>query len=183
MKKSTCYFLCLFVVMFLGCVEHKPESEPSPKSIQSTPLVEVQGAFNEELDRVLEQKTWVLESYGNPKNLQKVAVQEGSEMTAIFNFASASIIGYGGCNWYKARFEITGDTLAIEPQFFTRRACLSPDMNKQEHEYFKALEAAERYRIEENQLQIFYAEASVLNFKGSDDKRLLEHVRAVIPVN
>ena len=110
----------------------------------------------------LENKTWVLESYGNKGNLK--AVLEDTEITVTFDSEKGQVSGSSGCNSYGGGYDLDQDKLTIPgPLMGTAMACPEPIM-EQEMEYLKALQEAESYKIDSNQLQITSGD-NVLIFK------------------
>jgi heat shock protein HslJ len=102
----------------------------------------------------LEDKEWVLESYGAQGNLQDVL--EGTEITATFVSAEAQVHGTAGCNTYFGDYEAKKSELSISMLAWTERACVEPEgVMEQEQKYLSALQAAESYTIEGGELQIF----------------------------
>ena len=107
----------------------------------------------EEAEVALEDIIWVLESYGDPDNLN--VVLEDTEITVTFISAEGKIEGSSGCNSYGGSYEVDEDELTIPgPLVSTEMACSEPIMN-QEQEYLAILQNAESYEIEDDQLQIF----------------------------
>ncbi len=76
-----------------------------------------------------------------------------SELTA--DFANGRIAGSGGCNRFHGAYKTTGNQLSIGPLATTFKACEEGVMT-QESNYLKALQAAQRYEVNQNGLQIFY---------------------------
>ena len=110
----------------------------------------------------LEDTTWVLISYGEPKYLKSVL--PNTEITIEFVSADGSVRGSAGCNSYGGGYDVDQDNLTFRgPLMSTEMACDEPIMN-QETEYLEALRAAVNYKIEGNQLQITSSD-KVLNFK------------------
>jgi len=100
----------------------------------------------------LEDVTWVLESHGEPENLQ--AVLEDTEIIIEFKSAESKIAGSGGCNSYFGGYEINNNELTIKPPIgSTMMACPEPIM-AQEQEYFKLLETTETFQIQNGKLTI-----------------------------
>jgi heat shock protein HslJ len=56
--------------------------------------------------------------------------------------------GNTGCNGYSGPYELRGDSLRFGALVSTRRACVAEEMNRQEGELMRALEAARTWRIE-----------------------------------
>lgn len=116
----------------------------------------------EEAEVALEDTIWMLESYGDPENLN--AVLEDTEITINFISAEVKMEGSAGCNSYFGGYEVSEDNLTINsPIGSTEMACPEPIMN-QEQEYLAILQDAESYEIEDDQLQIVSGD-KVLVFK------------------
>lgn len=75
------------------------------------------------------------------------------ELTA--DFADGRISGSGGCNRFNGGYKTTGNQLSIGPLATTFKACEEAVMT-QEFNYLKALQAAQRYEVNQDGLQIFY---------------------------
>ncbi len=114
----------------------------------------------------LEDKKWVLESYGEQGNLQ--AVLEGTEITAIFDSSQGQVQGTAGCNTYFADYMVNNN-LSILQIAYTEMYCLEPEgVMEQEQEYLKILQSAESYEIEGGRLRITCG-AEVLVFGTGDE--------------
>jgi len=110
----------------------------------------------------LEDTTWVLISYGEPKYLRSVL--PNTEITVEFVSADGSAKGSAGCNSYGGGYDVDQDKLTFPgPLMSTEMACPESIM-KQEMEYLEALQAAESYEIKDGQLHITCA-GKALNFK------------------
>ena len=59
--------------------------------------------------------------------------------------------GRGGCNSFRGRWTLDGETLTLGPIASTRRACPPPQM-QQETRFLAALEATRGFRIEDGRL-------------------------------
>ncbi len=105
-------------------------------------------------DRVtLEDKMWVLESYGEEGNLQ--AVLEGTEITATFDSSEGRVSGSAGCNSYFGDYQINNNKLSIPMTAHTKMYCLEPEgVMEQETQYLRLLSAAESYEVSEGKLRI-----------------------------
>ncbi len=115
----------------------------------------------------LEDITWILESYGEPENLQ--AVLEGTKITAIFDSAEGQVTGSAGCNSYWADYEVEGSKLSIFEMTWTEMGCPEPQgILEQETQYLQALQSAESYKIEDGKLQITSGN-QVLIFRDSEE--------------
>ena len=112
----------------------------------------------------LEDTTWVLDSYGEPKFERSVL--PGTEITIECISREGTVKGSAGCNSYFGSYEIDGTQLSIPgPIAVTEMYCMEPEgIMDQEQVYLTILENAETYEIEGNQLQINSSD-KVLNFK------------------
>ena len=117
-----------------------------------------------EAEVALEDTIWVLESYGDPENLN--AVLEDTEITINFISAEVKMEGSASCNSYFGSYEVEGNQLSIPgPIGATEMYCMEPEgIMEQEQEYLAILQDAESYEIEDDQLQIVSGD-KVLVFK------------------
>jgi len=110
----------------------------------------------------LEDVEWVLESYGETGEL--VSVTGDEEITAEFRSEEGQVGGSAGCNRYFGGYELSGSKLSIPgPLGSTLMAC-PEDIMDQEMAYLQALQAAESYKIDGDELRIDCGE-QVLVFK------------------
>ncbi|MEX1182707.1 MAG: META domain-containing protein, partial [Gemmatimonadota bacterium] len=79
-------------------------------------------------------------------HLEGVATSSQRQPTLSFAAAGA-LTGDGGCNQYRATYEITGEGIDIGPALATRRACAEPELNRQETQFFQLLEQVTRFDI------------------------------------
>jgi len=70
-------------------------------------------------------------------------------------FTNGRVAGSGGCNRYSGGYTTKGDQIKIGPLASTFKACEETVM-QQESRFLKALQAAERYEVSDDGLQIFY---------------------------
>jgi heat shock protein HslJ len=95
------------------------------------------------------------------------------ELTA--DFANGRVSGSGGCNRFNGSYKTTGkQQLTIGPLATTYMACEEGVMT-QESNYLKALQAAQRYELNKDGLQIFYKTdqgSGVLRFVSQDVRGL-----------
>ena len=111
----------------------------------------------------MEDMTWVLESYGEQGNLK--AVLDGTEITAVFASAGATISGSAGCNDYFASYAIENNQLSItSPIAGTRMYC--EGLMDQEDQYLAILEGAETFQVRDGQLRISSSGNRVLIFNA-----------------
>lgn len=76
-----------------------------------------------------------------------------TELTATFS--EGKISGSGGCNRFMGGYKVDGDKLSIGPLASTFKACEQLIMT-QEAKYLKALQAAQRYEVNDQGLTIYY---------------------------
>lgn len=76
-----------------------------------------------------------------------------TDLTA--EFAGDRVAGSGGCNRFTGSFKTSASKLTIGPLASTFKACEESVMT-QEATFLKALQAAERYEVSPDGLQIFY---------------------------
>jgi len=100
----------------------------------------------------LEDKTWVLESYGEPGSLETVLVN--SEITATFDSAEGTATGSAGCNHYFGGYEVSGSKLSFPGPIAATEMWCGEQLDKQEREYLNALMDAESFKIEGDKLTI-----------------------------
>lgn len=79
---------------------------------------------------------------------------------ATLDFAdSGRVAGKGSCNRFFGTATISGESIHFGPIGATKMACLDTSVSRQEANYFKALEAAERITREDTTLSIYYADS------------------------
>jgi heat shock protein HslJ len=100
----------------------------------------------------LEDKTWVLESYGEPDSLKTVL--GNSEITATFESAEETVRGTAGCNHYFGGYEVKGSQLSFPGPIASTEMSCGEQLDKQEREYLNALMDAESFKIEGDKLTI-----------------------------
>jgi putative lipoprotein len=112
----------------------------------------------------LEDTTWVLMSFGEPKFERSVL--PNTEITAEFFSTERTVKGSAGCNSYFGSYEVEGTQLSIPgPIAATEMACMEPEgIMDQEQEYLTIIENVETYEIEGTHLQINSGD-KVLNFE------------------
>lgn len=110
---------------------------------------------------VLAGTQWRLVSMGRIGSVANLVA--GSTVTMNFG-NDGRVTGSGGCNSYGGNFRVQGDRITFSQIFSTKRACLSSDGNRQESQYFLALESTSRFRLSGSQLSIYYDNRGVLEF-------------------
>lgn len=112
--------------------------------------------------KALLDREWVLESYGEPGNLQTVS--EDAEITIEFKSDEPRFGGSAGCNRYFGGYEMEDDELSTTGPIGSTEMWCEGKM-EQEDQYLQALQKVSMFIIEENRLQLFYDDGkSVLNF-------------------
>lgn len=101
----------------------------------------------------LEDKMWVLKSYGESTDQQ--AVLEGTRVTATFDSAQSRVEGSASCNSYFGDYEINGDKLSIPLIGNTEMYCIEPEgAMDQETQYLTILGNSQSFEIADDQLRI-----------------------------
>ena len=122
----------------------------TPVLVSCAPAEEKEAVVPEEV--TFEDTTWVLESYGEPDDLNTVL--EDTEITIEFISAEEKMEGSAGCNAYFGGYEVDEEKLTIRPPIgSTVMACPEPVMN-QEREYLSILQVAESFQLQDGKLQI-----------------------------
>jgi len=114
----------------------------------------------------LEDTNWVLESYGEPGNLN--VVLDGTEITATFDSAAKRVSGSAGANTYSGSYEITHDELSISGLAWTEMYRLEPvGVMEQEQRYLQLFIEAESFQIDDGELRIYSRdEVLIYNNRG-----------------
>jgi heat shock protein HslJ len=122
-------------------------------------------------EKMLEQKTWKLESYVDAQG-QTVDVLAGSEITA--RFETGQVGGSAGCNRYMGTYTASGDTLTVEVGGATMMYCSPEELMAQEMDYLAALNQAAIHRMSGTQLQIADKDGNtILTFSELEPKPLV----------
>jgi heat shock protein HslJ len=87
------------------------------------------------------------------EDLAGSGVLDDAEATLAFT-EPGKAVGRGSCNRFFANVEISGDSIRFGPIAATRMACGKATM-RQEGRYFKALEAAERFSLDNATLLLY----------------------------
>lgn len=115
----------------------------------------------------LENTTWKLVELG------------GQPVRAARNIAAPSLMldpaqiqarGSTGCNTFFGRYELAAERLRFGPLASTRRACLDPDMNRQEAAFLKALGETRGWRIGSDTLSLRGETAELARFAAQSAK-------------
>ena len=145
-------------------VAHGPDDAMCCPTQETTKVYQLQDDQLVEVLMALEGTVWTLLSYGDPDAPQTVL--EGSEITAVFDSAEATVKGSAGCNSYFGSCEVDEGLLTFGPIASTEMFCVAPEnVMEQESAYLAALQSAASYRIEGGQLLVADADgATVLTF-------------------
>jgi heat shock protein HslJ len=100
----------------------------------------------------LEDKIWVLKSYGEAENLKSVL--EDTEVTVTFNSGKGQVTGSAGCNSYFGSYETEDANLSISGPIGATEMSCGEQKDTQEREYLGILQATESYEIEGGKLTI-----------------------------
>jgi heat shock protein HslJ len=100
----------------------------------------------------LEDKRWVLESYGEPVNLQ--ALLPNTEISATFKSDESEVTGSAGCNTYFGSYKLQGNNLSIPGSIAVTEMYCGEEIDQQEREYLTTLQSAESYKVEDGELTI-----------------------------
>jgi heat shock protein HslJ len=100
----------------------------------------------------LEDTHWSLVSFGAPGAERPLV--EGSSITLLLADGQAG--GFGGCNSYGTTYLAEGNELTFGQITSTLVACEDDRVTQQEQAYFRALESASSYELEDFHLRITY---------------------------
>ena len=78
--------------------------------------------------------------------------------------AEARAVGATGCNTFSGRFTLDGDRIHFSNLASTRMACIDPAMIRQEPDYLRALDAADRLVVAGDMLTLFQDTRAVARF-------------------
>lgn len=138
-----------------------PQPGPSQPPGAETPATTAQPG-----DNPLVNTHWTLVSFGGADN-QVNPVIASSTVTLQFE-PEGRAGGSGGCNSYGAAYQVQGNQVSFSEIISTMMACADPSVNEQEQRYFQALQSAGAFKLDGDQLKIWYGDGqSVLNFVQS----------------
>jgi heat shock protein HslJ len=156
-KQLVRVFPSLLILLLVGCAS-LGTSEPTNEATGIPAATDVIPITGEELVN----SQWQLVSF--TESGMDVAVPEGITSTLEFQ-ENGQAGGSTGCNSFGANYMVQGDSITFENILSTLMACTEPGVMEQEQKYLAALEAAERYDLSGDTLQIWYAEEqNTLNF-------------------
>ena len=108
----------------------------------------------------LEGITWVLKSYGHPPSMAQVLADK--EVTLSFDKARGQISGNGGVNGYGGTYVLKGNQLTISDVVHTLIASTNQALNEQETAFFKILQSAQSFNINNGTLTITGSEGNLV---------------------
>jgi heat shock protein HslJ len=104
--------------------------------------------------------SWEVTGY-NDGSQGMTDVLPGTSLTANFG-EDGTMTGNSGCNDYNGPYKITGNQIGIGPLGTTRKACGDPaGAMEQEAQYLAALDAAQVYVIDGNNLELRLVDGTV----------------------
>lgn len=110
-----------------------------------------------------EDKTWVLEQYGQADNPENVLA--GKELNARFDSGSDKVSGTSGCNSYSANYQRNFNNITVSSLTGTMMLCMAPAGIMQQESAFKnALSGAQSCKIVNNKLEIICTSDRILVF-------------------
>jgi heat shock protein HslJ len=121
------------------------------------------GKAQADTNQKLEGIAWVLHSYGDPAKLTPVLPDK--EVSIAFDKDKKEVGGNGGVNGYGGKYELNGSKLYVKDVVHTLIASTNPAMNEQETAFFKILESAESFKIDNNQLTITGSEGTLVFYQ------------------
>jgi heat shock protein HslJ len=143
--------LLLSIVLLISTGSHLAGQTPSPSQSESLSA-----------DSRLANSQWRLTSLS--ASGAESPVIEGMVITLKFG-GDGRAGGSSGCNSYGGEYRESGDSVSFSKLISTKRACLDQNANRQEQQYFAALESARTFKLTDNRLTIFNAEGQgTLNF-------------------
>ncbi len=115
----------------------------------------------------LEHTSWTLVDLGG---LPARAAQNMPVPYLELDPATAQARGSTGCNSFSRRYELRGDSLGLGPLASTRRACLDPEMNRQETAFLEALGGTRTWRVRGDTIVLAGEAGPVARFAAQDQR-------------
>ena len=120
------------------------------------------GRFEREpVTRYLTDKKWMLRSIGG----ERVSLRRDAPFLN-FDEAKGSAGGNSGCNSFGGDYEALGMSIKFSDLIQTMRACEFEDRMTVERDFMNRLQAADRFRITGNRLEIMKGAKVLLEFEG-----------------
>lgn len=119
------------------------------------------------LNSGLEDKVWVLESFGDADNQQPIFEERRITVKFVSDQGDQFTSGNAGCSDYRGDFEVSGNSLTIEGFSTSPVYCWGPEGSEdiimvQQSEYLAALDAVESFQITDDKLELFYESGTKL---------------------
>jgi len=86
----------------------------------------------------------------------------GERVPTLTFGADGALTGSGGCNRFRAEYELTGEGISIGPAAATRMACTEAALNAQETRFFALLEQVTRFDVTADRNLELYANDRVV---------------------
>lgn len=116
----------------------------------------------------LENTHWkLLEVGGRPARVGG----DGAEPYFQLDPAQKRAVGGTGCNQFFGLYELRGDTLRFDQLASTRRACLDPELSRQETAFLGALGATRTWKIRGDTLVLRGEPGQVARFKAQQAQK------------
>jgi putative lipoprotein len=103
-----------------------------------------------------------MQNGGNAIALDGTRWTHAATPAITLQFTDGNAVGSGGCNQYRATYVASGTSLTFGPAAATKRACLEPEGNRRETEYFDALSRVASYTASEERLTLRDAAGATL---------------------
>ena len=113
--------------------------------------------FEAEPAPTLEGVTWEVTGFDNGRSAI-VSVASGTRLT--LSFRDGNVSGSGGCNTFRAPYELDGERLELQLLASTRRMCPETGVMEQEKQFLGALQKAAMWQIRGELLDLFAAGGS-----------------------
>jgi putative lipoprotein len=126
--------MCSFLLILVAC---NPTAEAPPDELVNTRWELV--SFNTQVDG---------------GEIEETPVLPGTTVT--LEFLEDQATGDGGCNTFRANYQVDGSQITFQELVTTEIACANNGVMDQEQRYYDALMAAEGYEISADRLTIRY---------------------------
>lgn len=154
----------LLAIAMVGCT---PAATPTPVAESGEEMAEEAEAALEsspELEGVpatsITDSSWSVVQYGLENQEPPI---EGTSLT--INFMVDRYNGSTGCNYMLGVFDAENDSLLVRWPEVSAATCEDEELARQESDYLTALTTADNYAIEDNQLQLYYGDVSVMTLE------------------
>jgi heat shock protein HslJ len=103
--------------------------------------------------------SWSATAYARDGAL--TAPLSGTRLTAVFG-EDGGLVGSTGCNTYRTRYSIDGETITIDPPAATRKHCAEPEgVMAQEAAFHRSLAAVARFELAGGSLELFHPDGTI----------------------